>query len=68
LPPAVTADYSFAVYRSTTRLDGKVIRYSRTFEVKELSVPVSKGDELRTFYRIIASDERNNAVLKPTSP
>jgi hypothetical protein len=68
LPPAVTADYSFAVYRSTTRLDGKVIRYSRTFEVKELSVPVSKVDELRTFYRIIASDERNNAVLKPTSP
>jgi hypothetical protein len=68
LPPTVTTEYSFAVYRSTTRVDGKVVRYSRTFEVKELSVPVNKVDELRTFYRIIASDERNNAVLKPTSP
>jgi hypothetical protein len=41
-----------------------VIRYTRTFDVKDLSVPVSKADELKRFYRIIASDERNTAVLK----
>jgi hypothetical protein len=67
LPPAVTADYSFAIYRSTTQADENVIRYSRTFEVKELSVPVGKVGELKTFYRVIASDERNNVVLKPSS-
>jgi hypothetical protein len=33
--------------------------------VKELSVPVSKSEELKKFYRIIASDERSTAVLKP---
>ena len=41
-----------------------MIAYTRTFEVKELSVPVSKAEELKKFSRIIASDERNTAVLK----
>ena len=42
-----------------------MIRYTRTYEIKQLSVPVSKADEVRKFNRIIASDERNMAVLKP---
>jgi hypothetical protein len=41
-----------------------VIDYRRTFEVKELSVPVNRADELKKFYRIIAGDERNTVVLK----
>lgn len=65
LPPPVDADFSFASYHSKTEVKGNVIAYVRTFEVKELSVPVSKADELKKFYRIIASDERNTAVLKP---
>ena len=67
LPPPVDADYSFASYHSKTEATGTAIRYTRTFEVKELSVPVSKADELKTFYRIIATDERNTAVLKLSS-
>lgn len=65
LPPPVDADFSFASYHSKTELKGNVIAYVRTFEVKELSVPVSKANELKKFYRIIANDERNTAVLKP---
>jgi hypothetical protein len=64
LPPPVDADFSFASYHSKTEARGNVIAYTRTFEVKELSVPVSKAEELKKFYRIIASDERNTAVLK----
>jgi hypothetical protein len=33
--------------------------------VKQLSVRVSKAEELKKFYRIVATDERNTAVLKP---
>ena len=43
-----------------------MLHYTRSLEIKELSVPVSKMDELRKFYRVIASDERNTAVLRPT--
>ena len=64
IPPAVDADYSFASYHSKTEVKGNLIHYSRTFEVKELSVPVTRADELKKFYRIIASDERNTVVLK----
>lgn len=65
LPPPVNADYSFASYHSKTEASGNTLKYTRTFEVKELTVPVSKIEDLKKLYRIIASDERNNAVLKP---
>ncbi len=67
LPPATDVDYSFGSYHSKTEASGGAIRYTRTFEIKELSVPVTKADELKKFYRIIASDERSTAVLKPTA-
>jgi hypothetical protein len=47
---------------------GRALRYTRTFEIKELSVPVSKVGQLKDFYRIIAGDERNSAVLKRVPP
>jgi hypothetical protein len=64
IPPAVDVDYDFASYHSKTEVLGNTVRYTRTFEIKELSVPVSKADELKKFYRIIATDERNTAVMK----
>jgi hypothetical protein len=65
LPPPVDADIGYASYHSRTEVKGNVLNYTRTFEVKELSVPVEKTSELKKFYRMIASDERNTAVLKP---
>jgi hypothetical protein len=38
--------------------------YTRTYEIKELSVPVSKTEDLKKFYRIIAGGERSTAVLQ----
>jgi hypothetical protein len=67
LPPPVDADIGFASYHSKSELNGNVIHYTRVFEVKELSVPVDKAEELKRFYRIVASDERNTAVLKPAA-
>jgi len=64
LPPPVDADFNFASYHSKTEAKDNVIIYTRTFEVKELSVPVKQADELKRFYRIVAGDERNTAVLK----
>jgi hypothetical protein len=67
LPPPVDADFGFASYHSKTEVKGNVLGYTRTFEVKELSVPVSRAQELKKFYRIIAGDERSTAVLKPSN-
>ena len=65
LPGPVSAEYSFASYHSKTEVSGKVLHYYRTLEIKEPSVPLSKINDLKTLYRIIATDERNTAVLKP---
>jgi hypothetical protein len=67
LPPAVDLDYSFGSYHSKTEVADNVLKYSRTFEIKELSVPLGKMDDLKKFYRVIADDERNTAVLKPAA-
>lgn len=64
LPPPVDAEYSFASYHARTEVKDNSIHYTRTLEVKELSVPVARADELKKFYRIIAGDERNTVVLK----
>ncbi len=68
LPPPMDVDYSFGSYHSKTEASGNVLHYTRSVEIKELSVPVSKMDELKKFYRAIATDERNTAVLKPAGP
>ena len=65
LPPPTDADYSFGSYHSKTEASGQTLHYTRALEIKELSVPVGKMEELRKFYRMIAADERNTAVLKP---
>jgi hypothetical protein len=67
LPPPVNVDYGFASYHSKTETVGHSLRYTRTFERRELSIPVSKAKELKEFYRIISNDERNSAVLKPVA-
>jgi len=67
LPPAVDLDYSFASYHSKTEAAGNKLKYTRTLEIKELSVPMEKMEDLKKFYRVIASDERNTAVLKPST-
>jgi len=67
LPPPVDADYGFASYHSKTEVAGNTLKYTRTFEVKELSVPLNKVEELKKLYRMIAGDERNTALLKPVA-
>ncbi len=59
-------DEGFASYRSKTEMAGGTLRYTRTLEIKDLSVPVNQADKLKALYRIIAGDERNSAVLKRT--
>jgi hypothetical protein len=68
LPPAVNEDLGFVAYRSASEVKGRVLRYTRTFEIKQLSVPAAKADDLKHFYRAIANDERMSAVLKRATP
>jgi hypothetical protein len=67
LPDPVNLESDFVAYHSRTQLAGQTIRYSRSFEIKRLSVPVDKVEELRKFYRAIRNDENRQVVLVRTS-
>jgi hypothetical protein len=66
-PAPVDADYSFGTYHSKTEVSGPVIRYTRSYEIKQLSVPATNAEEVKKFNRIIAADERSMVVLKPAT-
>jgi transglutaminase-like putative cysteine protease len=63
LPEPVNEDYGFISYHSRTEAVGHKLRYTRTFEIRDLSVPVDKAGQLKELYRIIYQDERAQAVL-----
>jgi hypothetical protein len=65
LPDPISVDYGFATYHSKTEVSGNLLTYSRTLEIRDPSVPLNKMNDLKTLYRIIASDEKNTAVLRP---
>lgn len=64
LPPAVDVEYSFASYHSTTQVENGAIHYRRTYQVKQLTVPAGKVEEVQKFYQVVAGDERNMVVLR----
>jgi len=67
LPPPVNLERSFGAYHSKTEFVGRTLRYTRTFEIRSVSVPVAQAGELKEFYRVILNDERMSAVLSKLS-
>jgi hypothetical protein len=63
LPQPASADYGFVAYRSSYSYSNHVLRYTRSFEVRQLSVPAEKAETLRAFYRMVYGDERRTAVF-----
>ena len=65
LPPPVKIEYDFATYSSQVEMViGNVLRYSRTYQVKDVVVPSSRLGDLKRFYRQILTDEASAAVFK----
>jgi hypothetical protein len=64
LPEPVQADYPFASYTSKVECDGKVLRYTRTLQIKSVLVPTEQLADLKKFYEEVGQDENASAVLK----
>jgi len=63
LPDPVKIDVGFASYVSSTELHGRVLHYSRTYTVKQVTVPATKYPEVQLLAAAIAADEDNQAIL-----
>jgi hypothetical protein len=64
LPDPVKADVGFASYESSTKLEGHTIHYTRTFTLRQVSLPADKYADLQRFVGLIAADEDSRVVLK----
>lgn len=67
LPKPVQADCPYASYKSETTFADGALHYKRTFEVKDVLVPVDKLPEIRDFLQQVAADQESAAVLKKTA-
>ena len=64
LPDPVKADFGFASYESSTEVRGHVLHYTRTFTLRQVSLPADKYADLQRLEALIAADEDSRAVLK----
>jgi hypothetical protein len=68
LPPPVEVSCPFAEYHSKAEAEGSSLRFTRTYQLKKVHVPVGQWEEVKQFFRRVSTDERATAVLKRTGP
>jgi hypothetical protein len=68
MPDPVDLDVGFAAYRSASEVSGDMLRYVRTYEIRELRAPAARADDYRRLHQAIARDERAVVVLKRAAP
>jgi hypothetical protein len=64
MPQAVKYSYSFATYKAETRVEQHSLHYSRTYELKDVRVPVEQQADLEKLFRDISDDERAYTIMK----
>jgi hypothetical protein len=64
LPPPADVKFDFARYHSDIKADGNVLKYVRQYQINDVLVDKDHFDQLKQFYRTIATDENGSAVLK----
>jgi transglutaminase-like putative cysteine protease len=63
-PKDVSYSYPFADYKSETKTFGHELRYSRTYERRDVRIPLEKLGDLKHLYSDITDDERGYAILR----
>jgi hypothetical protein len=64
IPDPVKLDLGFASYESSSSVKNNVLHYTRTYTVREVTLPADKYSDVQKLAGVIAADEQNNAVLK----
>lgn len=64
IPTPVKLDLGFASYESSSTVKDNVLHYTRTYTVREVTLPAGKYPDVQKLAGVIAADEQNSAVLK----
>jgi hypothetical protein len=63
--PPVTASCEFATYTSKVEVNGNILHYTRTLQIKSVTVPTAKLGEIREFLQKVAADQATFVALRP---
>jgi hypothetical protein len=64
IPEPVKLDLGFAAYQSALELKGNTLHYTRTYTVRQVTVPADRYADVQKLASVIAADEDSRAVLK----
>jgi transglutaminase-like putative cysteine protease len=64
MPDPVKLDMGFAAYQSGFEVKGDMLHYTRTFTVRQVTLPADRYADVQKLAGIIAADEEGRAVLK----
>jgi hypothetical protein len=64
IPDPVKLDLGFASYESSSTVKDNVLHYTRTYTVREVTLPADKYPDVQKLAGVIAADEQRSAVLK----
>jgi hypothetical protein len=64
IPDPVKLDLGFASYERSSVVKNNVLHYTRTYTVREVTLPADKYPEVQKLAGVIAADEQSSAVLK----
>lgn len=64
MPDPVKLDMGFAAYESSSALTGNTLHYTRTYTVRQVSLPADRYADVQKLAAAIDADEQNHAVLK----
>jgi hypothetical protein len=64
IPDPVKLDLGFASYESSSTVKDNVLHYTRTYTVREVTLPADKYSDVQKLAGVIAADEQSSAVLK----
>jgi hypothetical protein len=64
IPDPVKEDFGFATYQSSTVVRGHTLHYSRTYTLREVTLPAAKYADVQRLSALIGADEASQVVLK----
>jgi Domain of Unknown Function with PDB structure (DUF3857)/Transglutaminase-like superfamily len=64
IPDPVKLDLGFASYESSSIVKDHTLHYTRTYTVREVTLPADRYPDVQKLSGVIAADEQNKAVLK----
>jgi len=64
LPDPVKIDLGFAAYQSSVEVKGNTLHYTRSYTIRQVTIPADRYADVQKLAGTIAADEESRAILK----